>query len=249
VRTLLRWLGRLAFAGFLGLLFAVSAYLAFSVFVRGGVTSVPEIVGLSVDDARALLADQGLDFVESDQTRFDAAVPAGGVARQEPAAGSLVKRGSPVSVILSSGPHRIAVPTLLGQALPAAQVTLVAAGLAAGRSGGVIRADAPAGTVVEQDPPAGALADASTPVHLLYALEAGSETFVMPDLVYRHYDDVRVFFDARGFRLGSVKFEPYEGVMSGVILRQYPLAGHPLRRREAISLVVTAPADVVPSGR
>jgi hypothetical protein len=63
----------------------------------------------------------------------------------------------------------------------------------------------------------------------------------MPDLVYRHYEEVRRFFDLRGLRLGSVRFEPYEGVASGVILRQFPLPGHPLSGRDAVSLVVASP--------
>jgi beta-lactam-binding protein with PASTA domain len=62
----------------------------------------------------------------------------------------------------------------------------------------------------------------------------------MPDLVYRDYEQVRRFFEARGFKLGSVKFEPYENVPAGVVLRQFPLPGHPLARRDVISLVVAS---------
>jgi hypothetical protein len=43
-----------------------------------------------------------------------------------------------------------------------------------------------------------------------------------------------------------VKYEPYEGIEAGVVLRQYPLAGHPLRRHDVISLVVAAPAEGEP---
>ena len=66
----------------------------------------------------------------------------------------------------------------------------------------------------------------------------------MPDLVYRDYDLVRLFFERRGFQLGGVKPEIYEGVPPGVILRQYPLAGHPLTRSDVISLVIsTVPTE------
>ncbi|HEX2224617.1 MAG TPA: PASTA domain-containing protein, partial [Thermoanaerobaculia bacterium] len=68
------------------------------------------------------------------------------------------------------------------------------------------------------------------------------ERWVMPDLVYRDYEDVRRAFEARGFRLGSIKFERYEGVAEGVILRQYPMPGHPVTKRDSISLTV-ATAD------
>jgi hypothetical protein len=62
----------------------------------------------------------------------------------------------------------------------------------------------------------------------------------MPDLVYRRYEPVRRSFERRGFRLGAVKFEPYEGIADGTILRQTPLPGHPLHRLDLISLVVAA---------
>jgi beta-lactam-binding protein with PASTA domain len=62
----------------------------------------------------------------------------------------------------------------------------------------------------------------------------------MPDLIYRSYDDVRGFFEQRGFHLGSVRFETYEGIPPGIVLRQFPLAGHPLHPQDPIALVVAA---------
>ncbi len=62
----------------------------------------------------------------------------------------------------------------------------------------------------------------------------------MPDLVYRDYDQVRPYFEQLGFKFGNVKFERYEGVAAGVILRQFPLPGHPLTHDDAVSLVVVA---------
>lgn len=242
MRFLLRLLARFAFALVCLGLFGVSAYLAFSLFVRGGVTTVPDLVGLDEATARGVLVDQGLELDRRDDQVFDAAIPAGQVAGQEPASGSLVKRGSAVTVQISGGPRRIEVPDLRGSALPAAQLTLVAAGLAVGRSAGVILPGAVPGTVVEQDPGPGVRADTTGVVHLLYALEGSEATYVMPDLIYRQYEDVRRFFTDRGFRFGSVKFEPYEGVLAGVVLRQFPLAGHPLHRQDPISLVVAAGA-------
>ncbi|MGH9361572.1 MAG: PASTA domain-containing protein, partial [Thermoanaerobaculia bacterium] len=78
------------------------------------------------------------------------------------------------------------------------------------------------------------------------ALPTPGERFLMPDLVYRRYDEVAPFFQRSGFRLGSVRYERYEGVPAGTILRQFPLPGHPLTRREAVSLTIAtaaAPSD------
>jgi beta-lactam-binding protein with PASTA domain len=99
--------------------------------------------------------------------------------------------------------------------------------------------------VIEQDPDPNASVAPATGVDLLLAMAAPGERYVMPDLVSRDYEQVRPYFERLGFKLGNVKFERYEGVAAGVILRQFPLPGHAVSRDDAISLVV-ATADGVP---
>lgn len=238
---LVRGLGFLSYVALVAAVFVVAAYLAFSLFVRRGVTPVPKVVGLSETEARSLLADQGLSLEPAEGShRYDDEVPRDRVLSQEPGAGSLVKRGSRVRVALSLGPQLVQVPDLKGSALHAAQVTLAGAGLVVGRTASIYAPSGAPGTVVEQSPPPGSLISRAEPVDLFLCLDSLAETFLMPDLVYRPYRVVRRFFDLRGFRFGSVKFESYEGVAPGVVLRQFPLPGHPLRRRDVISLVVAA---------
>ena len=231
-----------AYAGALVVLFVVSAYTSFNLFVRSGVTRTPDLTGLGSEDSRALLAAQGLGWTEEEGGgRYSESVPLGNVVQQFPRAGSLVKRGSEVEVVLSLGPERLTVPDLKGHALQAAQVALAASGLLLGRTVAVYGREAGPGTVVEQHPAPGAPVAPETPVDLLVALAAAGQTYLMPDLVYRQYEEVRRFFVLRGMAMGNVRFEPYEGVAAGVILRQFPLPGHPLSRRDAVSLVVASP--------
>ena len=239
-RWLLRALLRLAYALVVCALFVASAYLSFSLFVRRGVTPVPNLVGLELDRAGERLADQGLRPRHQRATdRFAERVPAGRVLDQRPGPGSIAKRGGVVDLVLSRGPRVLPVPDLAGSALPAAQVTLAAAGLGVGAVAHVF-ADAPVGSVVAQKPAAGSEVGPGTSVRLYLAAEGRRETFVMPDLVDRDYRLVRSFLEVHGFRVGSVKFEPYEGVSESLVLRQFPLPGHPLRRGEVISLIVAA---------
>jgi beta-lactam-binding protein with PASTA domain len=70
----------------------------------------------------------------------------------------------------------------------------------------------------------------------------------MPHLISRSYAEVRAGLEQQGFRFGRVTFERYEGIAAGTVLRQYPLAGHPLRRSEAISLAVVADPDGLLAG-
>jgi serine/threonine-protein kinase len=239
------------------LVFGLAAYTSFSLFVRSGVTTVPVVEGLARGEAAARLADQGLRLrgVEN-EGRYSEKVPVGHVVRQNPDARTLVKRGSGVTVVLSKGPQRVTVPELSGKTLPAAQAALSGSGLTVGRLLGAFSSTAPTGSVLTSDPAQGADIPPSTPVHVLLSLNVPSERYIMPELVYRNYDNVRPLFEQRGFTFGSVKYERYEGVAAGVILRQYPLPGHPVTRQDNISLVVattdtpldsaTAPLDSFP---
>ncbi|MEM7350517.1 MAG: PASTA domain-containing protein [Acidobacteriota bacterium] len=240
-RKLARGVGCLGYLGVLGVIFAFVSYFAFSQFVRRGVTPTPELYGLDEEQAEALLADQGLSLTFSSEERFDEQVAAGRVLIQKPRAGTLVKRGVTVTVILSRGPQRIEVPRVLGDALQAAQVSLTAAGLTVGRTINVYSQQGLSGTVVAQQPEGGSRVEPSAAIDLFLALENQSETYLMPDLIYRDLDEVRRYFERRGFRLGRVSYDTYTGRAPGTVLRQYPLAGHPLHRGDVIALDVVTP--------
>jgi serine/threonine-protein kinase len=241
-----RGLGFLAYAVLLCLVFSLAAYTSFSLFVRSGVTTVPLLKGLSRTEATHRLADQGLQIRRVEEHgRYDDRIPAGHVVRQNPDVRTLVKRGSSVTVILSLGPQRVEVPELAGRPLPAAQAALSGSGLAIGNILGAFARGMQPGTVLEQDPDPGAAIAPTTGVDLLLAMPAQGERFIMPDLIYRDYESVRPLFEKSGFHFGSVKFERYEGVAAGIILRQFPLPGHPVTRDDAVSLVV-ATADNLP---
>ena len=241
-RKLARATGCLGYLGVLGVIFALVSYFAFSQFVRRGVTPTPELFGLGEEEADALLADQGLSLIWSDEgERFDEQVPAGHVLIQDPRAGTLVKRGGDVTVIMSRGPQRIEVPPVIGNALQAAQVNLTAAGLTVGRTIDVYSVEGTSGIVVAQQPAGGSRVEPDAPVDLFITMGSRNETYLMPDLFNRDFDEVRHYFRNRGFRIGRVSYETYDGVAPGTVLRQYPLAGHPLRRGDVIALGVVTP--------
>lgn len=223
------------------IVFGSTAYLSFNQFVRRGAMQVPDLIGLPLAEAEMVLLDQGLKlrWLEGED-RFDDTVPAGMVLEHDPGPGSMAKRGGSVKVILSRGQQLVEVPDLSGKVIQAAQVNLAASGLSLGRRTSVFSDGGEPGTVVRQSPPPGAEVDRSTPVDVMVLVDNTNEVFIMPDLVYRTEEEVRQFFTSHGFKLGSVKYEPYEGIPEGVVLRQYPLMGHPLRRRDVIALVVSA---------
>ena len=242
---LLRGLAYVAYALVLVLVFGLAAYTSFSLFVRSGITMMPSLKGLTREEAANRLADQGLELRKVEEPgRYDDEVPVGRVVQQAPDARTRVKRGSGVSIVLSRGPERVEVPDLTGKRLAEAQRDLSGSGLALGLLQGAIMPGQKL-SVVAQDPDPKAEVAPSTPVNMLLVMDVPRERYIMPDLIYRDYDQVRPFFERRGFHFGSVRFERYEGVAAGVILRQYPLPGHPVTQEDALSLVV-ATTDNLP---
>jgi serine/threonine-protein kinase len=244
-RKLLRALGLLSYVALLVVAFGLAAYLSFSFFVRSGVTPVPSVVGLTRAEASNVLVERGFVLrAVAGRGRYDDKVAAGHVLRQSPDARTLVKRGSGVQLVLSLGPQRVEVPDLAAKAFPTAQVALSGAGLTIGKTLSAFIPGHETGTVVAQDPDPGAEVAPASPVDVLLAQPAPGERYIMPDLVYQQYDRVRTFFEREKFRIGSVKYERYEGVAAGVILRQFPLPGHPLSHDDPVSLVVATTEDV-----
>jgi serine/threonine-protein kinase len=100
--------------------------------------------------------------------------------------------------------------------------------------------EAESGTVISQQPAGGTRVERAAQVDLFLA-GGSSETWIMPDLVKLSYDNVRRFFEARGFRIGRVSYEIYAaGTTPGTVLRQFPQPGHPLHRGDVIALTLAA---------
>ncbi|MEO6956463.1 MAG: Stk1 family PASTA domain-containing Ser/Thr kinase, partial [Antricoccus sp.] len=109
---------------------------------------VPQIVGLSKDDANKALTGANL---KATFENFDGAQPTGSVIKSSPAQGDKVPEGSTVTVFISTG--QVALPGVVNQTKNAAIAALNAAGF---NNVNVTAADstAPKDQVIAQDPPA-----------------------------------------------------------------------------------------------
>lgn len=89
---------------------------------------VPDLAGLGADDAHAAADAAHLRLAVAER-RADAAVPAGAVVDQTPAAASLAPRDGELRVVLSAGPAQRTVPDLVGLPLDQARARLDDLGL------------------------------------------------------------------------------------------------------------------------
>ena len=92
---------------------------------------VPQLRGLSVDEATQLLGDLGLVLAVGDDV-FDDEVPAGEIAIQTPAVDTTLDRGGTITANVSKGPDLVTFPDLTGMTLPQIGQALSDAGLRVG---------------------------------------------------------------------------------------------------------------------
>ncbi|MFB2582837.1 Stk1 family PASTA domain-containing Ser/Thr kinase [Herbiconiux sp. P15] len=92
----------------------------------GAMTSIPDVSTMSPDDAVSTLTALDLEAARQDAANLD--VPAGSVIGTDPPAGSSVRNGSAVTVLVSIGPAMLPVPTLTGLDEAAAQAAITEAG-------------------------------------------------------------------------------------------------------------------------
>jgi eukaryotic-like serine/threonine-protein kinase len=232
--------GRVLYAMVLAGVLATATWISFTRFVAGKSLKTPSFVNLSPDEAAARAAELGLSVqVDAAQEGFDDAVPAHRVRAQSPAADTAVKTGQTIRLFLSLGPRTVRMPDLTGLPARGATHALSKAGLKEAAVSAA-RLPGPAG-VLAQGVAAGAIAGPDTPVDVLVNRGPADVAWVMPDLIGRDFERVKSAFEERGFRIGGVRSQGYEGAATGTILRQFPLAGAPVTRRDALSFVIASP--------
>jgi beta-lactam-binding protein with PASTA domain/serine/threonine protein kinase len=93
---------------------------------------VPQLRGLTVEQATQLLDDLGLVLSIGEEEVFDNDVPAGEIAVQRPAVDTTLDRGATINAQVSKGPDLVTMPDLSGMNLEEIREALADAGLQVG---------------------------------------------------------------------------------------------------------------------
>ena len=225
------------YLGVLFLLFGISSYFWFTLFVRGRSIQTPNLVGKTLSQARAVCSDLGLVLVvDNTNDRNADKVAVGAVVWQNRSPGTLIKRRTRIHVGQSLGPLVLSVPDLMGQTARTALLRFSQRNL---KLANISYVDAPGVNIIALDPPSGTVVQGQTGVSLLVAYPAAPPSFVMPDLIDRNVDEVRYALEHKGLTISNIKFETYPGIADGTVIRQFPLPGGPVSRDDSITLVVS----------
>lgn len=240
---MIRILFRLLYGALLVAVFLGAVWFGFRRSIVGRSVTVPDLTGKTPDQALRAALDAGLQIEEQQgRARNDDKIPRGKVLLQQPEAGSLAKPSQAIRVVLSLGPRELRVPDLTGLAPRAAALKLARESLELGPVSWYRDPAAPPG-ILAQDPEADVAGARGEAVRVLMTRGAADVRILMPDFVGKDAQAVKARLEKFGFRVGSARFEAYEGVAPDTVLKQFPPAGYPLSNREVVSLTVSRPPD------
>jgi serine/threonine-protein kinase len=206
------------------------------IVVSGGPASAAlvNVEGLSAAEAVAKLRKAG--FKPTTKTQSSATVAAGKVVATNPPAGTLLQLGSPVTVLVSSGPEAVHVPDVVGQSLSSAEATLANAGLTVGTVTQRVSSTQPPGTVLSQSPPTGASVHAGDKVNLTVA--QASKEAVVPNVLGKKEAPAAAALGEAGFTPKTIPATTTDPAQAEVVLKQSPAGGAHARKGSSVTIAV-----------
>jgi eukaryotic-like serine/threonine-protein kinase len=192
------------------------------------------VEGLTAAQAVAQL--RGVGFKPTTKTQPSATVAQGRVIGTNPPAGTELQVGSPVAVLVSSGPAQVHVPDVIGESKTVAEAALTSAGLAVGTVTQQAAAGQTVGNVLSQSPRPGASVPAGGSVNLTVA-QAPNDVAV-PSVVGDSETQAAAALGEAGFKPKSVSATTTDPAQVGLVLKQSPAAGARARKGATVTLTV-----------
>ncbi len=156
---------------------------------------LPDLEGYRLDRARTLLKDEGLEPGMVTKA-FSEEVPTGFVVSTKPAAGTTVRGGSAVALVVSKG-RPVDVPDVTGDDLDEARTELSEAGLKVKVAEKRVNSEHDSGQVARQTPEPGSEAAEGDTVTL--TVSKGPQMVEVPDVVGDSVDDAKQKLEDAGF--------------------------------------------------
>ncbi|UUU41081.1 Stk1 family PASTA domain-containing Ser/Thr kinase [Streptomyces sp. NBC_00162] len=202
--------------------------------------SVPKLIGSTLEKAQQSGENVGLKVVKgADEACADQ--PKGNVCKQDPAPDTKVAKDSTVTVTVSTGAPKVAVPSVVNLTYEQAEAALKEKGFQVDRK--LQESERPPGTVLDQNPKAGGEAEKNTVITLTVAKEQSKS--IVPDLKGKTKDDAEKALKAVNLKLGSVTEVDSPGAAPKTVIDQQPQAGTQLEVGKTVNVTIAKAAQQV----
>jgi eukaryotic-like serine/threonine-protein kinase len=203
------------------------------------IAAVPDVSGLSEADAAKRLENAGFKVITRDE--FSNSVPRGQVIGTEPAAGTQLSTTQVVTVLISRGTNRVAVPDVVGLDDQAALAALQNAGL----SGVEVQRDStePEGKVLSQSPGPSKLVARGSQVTIF----ASTGAITVPDVVGQTRKTAVTALKKAGFTVAVTEESTDDPAKVGRVISEFPPGGSRGRRGDTVTISVGVSPTVTPT--
>ena len=215
----------------------------------GDIVQAPEIVGHTMDEAKEILKELGLD-VKIGMELPSSDVPEGVIMSQTPDAGASIKSGQSIEVNVSKGKVDGNVPDVVGKSLANARTMLETYKFKVGNVTEETSDSIPKGTVISQSPVAGTPYPDGSEITLVVSL--GSEKDVARskfNVEGKSLNEARKIIEDLELKLGEVSYVEDVDRKEDTVISQSPAPGMSIQKDDVIDLVVSkqpeAPEPVI----
>ena len=225
-------------AGWLVGLFVLFNYILLPAYVNQGQTlSVPKVVGLPLDQARAVLDSQGFEPVQA-ETRMDPRSPVGTVVLQNPQPDAVVKHGRRIYLTISGGEVVVEVPSLRGRSARDARFILERTGLTLGGLAYEASDAYPENTIMNQSLQPGTKVSKGTSVRVTVSRGKAQSEVNVPNLVGKSLNEAKQLLAKTGLQLGNITYQVGYDLLPNTVVDQFPRAGEQVADGQAVDLFV-----------
>jgi beta-lactam-binding protein with PASTA domain len=146
--------------------------------------------------------------------------------------------GSPVNLVVSSGPQMVAVPNVEGLTQDAATAALTAAKLKVGTITQQTSNTVATGNVISQDPASRSSMAQDSPVKLV--ISSGPQMMTVPNVERLTQDDATTAVTAAKLTVGTITQKASNTVAAGKVISQDPANGSSLAPGSPVNLVISS---------
>jgi len=219
----------------------VSAVVCYFFFLYGipflEKVEVPDVRTTALDQGRLILENRSLSLLVESEIE-DLIVPGGVIIRQSPLPGSLVKRGTPVSVIISKGKKGVSIPDLSSVPLEEARQRLAEMGLKVGSVTEQSSDSIAKGSVISTFPSPNTIVKEGTIIDLV--LSVGRGEVLVPNVLGRRLGQAKEILERASLRVGGIDYVCDVEKLFDIILSQNPRPGEKVPKLTAVNLTINA---------
>ncbi|HVF20127.1 MAG TPA: Stk1 family PASTA domain-containing Ser/Thr kinase [Mycobacteriales bacterium] len=210
----------------------------------GRYEDAPRLETLTRAAAEAKARELGVEVRIKEPSPFDEVVPPGTVIDQDPEPGERYRKGSAITLIISRGPDRVAVPDVRGKTEDEARKLLEAQRLVVVLAAREFSRDVPEGSVIEQNPGPSAARETKPRTSVTLVVSKGPEPVAVPSVEGQQRREAEDALTAAGLVV-KVTLVFDDQFPAGIVMEQTPKGGTTAARGDTVTLTVSKGPELV----